>query len=221
MNGVFFASSFRFDISVAKTSKTLLECSKIGRWILLLYSYVTYYLVTSIVTLHPFIFCLLLWFFLQYQLAIYLVSAIQPKSAQINHKCPICSLHFADRFHHCFVVNRCIAICNVHCFLSFTFYASIATILSFVILIREYFSVQIISYSCLVPLGEVFCRELTWKQSGIVLITRSTLIAAGCAGAMGLHVAKEFYIDKLDRRRQIWKEILQILLPAYSVIRRT
>lgn len=217
--GFFLLASFRFNIRVAKTSKILLECSKIGRWILLLYSYVTYYMVTSIISSRPFVCSVFLWFFLQYQLAIYLVSAIRPKSSQTTHKCPICSLHFSDRFHHCFVVNRCIAICNVHCFLSFTFYASIATILAFLILFQEYFSVQIIPYSCLLPLGEVFCRNLTWKQSGIILITRSTLIATGCAGAMGIHVAKEFYVDKTDRTRRIWKEILQILLPAYSVIK--
>jgi len=51
------------------------------------------------------------------------------------------------------------------------------------------------------------------------MLTRSTIIAAGCAGAMGLHVAKEFYFDKTDRSRSIWREIFKILVPAFSVIR--
>lgn len=163
----------------------------------------------------------MLWFFIQYQLAIFLCSAILPLSSSLvtSNKCPICLLHFSDRFHHCFLVNRCIAICNVHCFLSFTFYATIATILCFFVFVKEFFYVTPVSLYCLFPLGEFICQDITWKQSGFIMLTRSTLMAAGCAGAMGVHVAKEFYYDKTDRSRLIWREILKILLPAISVIR--
>ncbi len=173
----------------------------------------------SLTSHHPLIYLLTTWFFIQYQLAIFLVSAILPSSSITNSKCPICSLHFSDRFHHCFLVNRCIAICNVHCFLAFTFYATITTLLSFYLFLKQYFSVPPIHLSCLLPLGEFFCHNLTWQQIGIVMLTRSTIMAAGCAGAMGLHVAKEFYYDKTDRSRRIWREIFKILLPALSVIR--
>lgn len=121
-----FSFPFRFAFRVAKTPRILLECTKTGRWFLLLYSYATYYMVVSLTSLHPIAYLLFLWFFLQYQLAIFLVSAIEPKSSTSNHKCPICLANFSDRFHHCFLVNRCVASCNVHCFLSFTFYATIA-----------------------------------------------------------------------------------------------
>ena len=77
-----------------------------------------------------------------------------------------------------------------------------------------------ISFSCLLPLGEVLCRNLTWKESGIVMLTRSTIMAAGSAGGMGLYVAKEFYYDQTYPSRSIGREILKILLPALSVIRR-
>jgi hypothetical protein len=208
-----------FRLSVAKTARLLLECSKTGRWLLLLYSHGIFYLLISITTLHPSTYLLMTWFFIQYQLAIFLVTAIHPSSLITNNKCPICLLHFSDRFHHCFLVNRCIAICNVHCFLAFTFYGTIATLLCFFIFLKQFFNVTLINYSCLFPLGEFFCHSLTWKQSGIVMLTRSTIMAAGCAGAMGLHVAKEFYYDKTDRSRRIWREIFKILLPAFSVIR--
>lgn len=73
--------------------------------------------------------------------------------------------------------------------------------------------------TCLLPLGEFLCSNLTWKQSGLVMLTRSTIMGAGAAGAMGLYVAKEFYYDQIDRSRSIWRELLKILFPALSVIR--
>ena len=161
----------------------------------------------------------MLWCFLQYQLAIFLVSSIRPLTLVTNNKCPICLLHFSERFHHCFVVNRCIAICNVHCFLAFTFYATIATLLCFIVFLQEYFYVTSISYSCLLPLGEFLCQSLTWKQSGMVMITRSAIMSAASAGVMGGHVAKEYYYDKTDQSRKFWREIFFILFPAFSVIR--
>ncbi|CAF1648754.1 unnamed protein product, partial [Adineta ricciae] len=153
------------------------------------------------------------------QLAIYLVAAVRPMSDNSTSKCPICLLHFSDRFHHCFLVNRCIATCNVHCFLSFTFYATIATFICFFVFFRHFFYITPISSYCLLPMGEFFCSSLSWKQSGIVALTRSTLIGTGCAATMGLYVAKEFYYDKTDRSRMIGWEIVKILLPALSVIR--
>jgi hypothetical protein len=204
---------------VAKTPRLLLQCSRSGRWFLLLYSHAIFYVLWSIPSVSPLIRLLLAWFFVQYQLAIFLVSAIRPPSLTNNSKCPICSLYFSDRFHHCFLVNRCIAICNVHCFLSFTFYATIATLVCFFVFLNEFFYVRPVSFYCLLPLGEFLCASLTWKQSGLVMITRSTLMAAGCAGAMGLHVGKEFYYDQTDRSRSIGHELLKILLPALSLIR--
>ncbi len=204
---------------MAKSPQLLLQCTKSGRWVLLLYSHGVFYVLSSITSLNPFLYLLLIWFFIQYQLAIFLVSSIRPSSLTTNSKCPICLLHFSDRFHHCFLVNRCVAVCNVHCFLSFTFYATIATLICFFIFLNEFFYVKPISFYCLLPMGEFVCHSLTWKQSGIVMLTRSTIMAAGCAGAMGLHVAKEFYYDKTDRSRSIWREIGKILLPALSVIR--
>ncbi|CAF0998425.1 unnamed protein product [Adineta steineri] len=156
--------------------------------------------------------------FLQYQIAIFLVSSIRPPSLTATSKCPICLYHFSNRYHHCFFVNRCIATCNVHCFLSFTFYATISTLICFYIFLNQYFYVTSVSLYCLCPMGEFFCHSLTWKQSGMVMLTRSTLMSAGCAGAMGIHVAKEHYYDKTDRSRSIWLEIFKILLPAFSVI---
>lgn len=205
---------------MAKTSQCLLECSKCGRWLLLLYSHGTYYILSSITSINPFVRLLLTWFFVQYQLAIFLVSVTIPPSAIGSSKCPICLLHFSDRFHHCFLVNRCIAACNVHCFLSFTFYATIATLVCFFIFLNEFFYVTPVSCYCLLPFGEFLCHSLTWKQSGLVMLTRSTLMGAGCAGAMGLHVAKEFYYDKKGKSRTISSEICKILLPALSIIRR-
>lgn len=205
---------------MAKTSKFFLQCSKSGRWFLLLYSHGVFYVLFSLTSLQSWIYFSMLWFFLQYQLAIFLCSSIQPSTSLITtNKCPICLIHFSDRFHHCFFVNRCIAACNVHCFLSFTFYATIATILCFYVFLQEFFYSTSVSLYCLLPLGEFICQNITWTQSGWIMLTRSTLIAAGCAGAMGLHIAKEFYYDKADRSRLIWKEILKILLPAFSVIR--
>ena len=210
--------SFFFRLSVAKTSRVLLECSKSGRWFLLLYSHGIFYMLISLTSLHPFIYLLMTWFFIQYQVAIFLVGAIRPSSTITTSKCPICLLNFSDRFHHCFLVNRCIATCNVHCFLAFTFYATISTLLCFYVFLKEYFTEPSVHPSCLLPLGEFLCSSLTWRQSGIVALTRSTIMAAGCAGAMGLHVAKEFY-HKTDRSRKFGREIFKILLPAYSVIR--
>ena len=174
---------------------------------------------SSIRSINPFIHLLFLWFFVQYQLAIFLVTAVRPSSLVTNSKCPICSLHFSDRFHHCFLVNRCIAICNVHCFLSFTFYATIATLLCFYIFLNHYFYITPISFYCLLPMGEFVCSNLTWRQSGLIMLTRSTIMGAGCAGAMGLHVAKEYYYDRTDKTRSIWRETFKILLPVLSVIR--
>lgn len=171
-------------------------------------------------SLDPRVYLMMTWIFVQYQLAIFLVTAVHPSSlTATTNKCPICLLHFSDRFHHCFLVNRCIARCNVHCFLAFTFYATITTFLCFFIFLEQFFYVVPISSFCLLPMGEFLCSSLTWKQSGIVMLTRSTIMAAGCAGAMGLHVAKEFYYDHADRSRSLWREILKILLPAFSVIR--
>ncbi len=204
---------------MAKISRFFLQCSTIIRWLLLFYSHGLFYILISITSLNSLIYFFIIWFFLQYQLAIFLVTAIHPSSLITNNKCPICLLNFSDRFHHCFLVNRCIAICNVHCFLSFTFYATISTLLCFFIFIKQFFYITPISFYCILPLGEFLCQNITWKQSGIIMLTRSTIIAAGCAGAMGLHVAKEFYYDKTDRSRTIWREIFKILLPAFSVIR--
>lgn len=212
---------FRFDFILAKTSRILLECTKTGRWFLLLYSHGLYYILLSNTSLHPLVYLIITWFFLQYQLAIFLVTAIRPPLSTITNmsKCPICSLHFSDRFHHCFLVNRCIAICNVHCFLAFTFYATLATCWCFVIFLQEFFFMTSMRLTCLLPLGEFLCSNLTWKQSGLVMLTRSTIMGAGAAGAMGLYVAKEFYYDQIDRSRSIWRELLKILFPALSVIR--
>jgi hypothetical protein len=210
---------FRLNISVAKTSQCLLQCSRSARWLLLLYSHGLVYIFSTITPVNPFIFLSFTWCFMQYQLAIFLVTAIRPSSLITTSKCPICLLHFSDRFHHCFLVNRCIAICNVHCFLAFTFYATIATLMCFFIFLNQYFYVTPVSFSCLLPMGELFCSNLTWKQSGLVMLTRSTLMSAGSAGAMGFHVAKEFYYDRTDKSRSIWREIFKILLPALSVIR--
>lgn len=206
---------------MAKTSKYLLECTKIGRWFLLFYSHGLFYMLSSITNLNSYLYLLLIWIFIQYQLAIFLVSSVLPSNLISNHKCPICLLHFSDRFHHCFLVNRCIALCNVYCFLSFTFYATISTFMCFFIFLNEYFYDPSISFYCLLPFGEFLCRNLTWIQSGIVMITRSTIMAAGCAGFMGLHVAKEYYYDKPPQRiYSIWAEIFKILLPAFSLIQR-
>ena len=211
---------FRFILILAKTSRLLLECSKLGRWFLLLYSHAVYYVLLSNTTLNPFIYLLITWFFLQYQLAIFLVTAILPPSSSLSttSKCPICSLHFSDRFHHCFLVNRCIAICNVHCFLAFTFYATLSTCWCFYIFLEQFFSVASMRLTCLLPLGEFLCSNLTWKQSGLVMLTRSTIMGAGAAGVMGVYVGKEFYYDQIDRSRSIWREIFKILFPVFSVI---
>jgi hypothetical protein len=210
---------FRLFISVAKIPRLLLECTRSGRWLLLLYSHGIIYILSAITSLNPSIYFLLIWMFLQYQVAIFLVTAVRPSSTTSDSKCPICLLHFSDRFHHCFLVNRCIAICNVHCFLSFTFYATIATLICFFVFINQFFYVTPISLYCLIPMGEFVCQNLTWKQSGLIMLTRSTLMSAGCAGAIGLHVAKEFYYDKSNNSRTIPREIVKILLPALSIIR--
>ncbi|CAF4627671.1 unnamed protein product [Rotaria sp. Silwood1] len=84
----------------------------------------------------------------------------------------------------------------------------------------NFFYVKPISFYCLLPFGEFLCKNLTWKQSGLVMLTRSTIMAAGSAGVMGCYVAKEFYYDKTDKTRSLWREILKILLPALSIIRR-
>ena len=204
---------------MAKIPRVLLQCSKSARWFLLLYSHGIFCVLSSITSIDPFLYVILIWFFVQYQLAIFLVSAIRPSTLNLMNKCPICLLHFSDRFHHCFLVDRCIALCNVHCFLSFTFYATIATIICFFIFLNHFFYVIPISLYCLVPFGEFLCHSLTWKQSMHVMLTRSTIMAAGCAGFMGFHVAKEFYCNKTNRSRPVWHEILKILLPASSFIR--
>jgi hypothetical protein len=169
--------------------------------------------------MNTYVYLLFIWFFLQYQLAIFLISAIRPKSSTTTKKCPICSIHFPRRFHHCFLVNRCISICNVHCFLSFTFYATLATLMCFLIFFHEFFRTSVIHTSCLFPLGEFACRNLTWTQRVLVMLTRSTLIAAGCASAMGIHVAKDFYSELSTHSRSVYREIMKILLPTLSVIR--
>lgn len=204
---------------VAKLSSFVLQLSQIGRWILLLYSHGLFYYVCSYSTLNRSIAVLLSWFFLQYHLAIFLLGAIRPPLTLDSHKCPICLSNFPDRFHHCFFVNRCIAVCNVHCFLSFTFYASVQTLIVFQFLFVELFQSDQINRWYLFPFGEFFSWNLSLKDRGLIMLTRSALISAGCAGMMGFYVGKEFYIDRTDRSRTFSSEILKILFPIFSVVR--
>ena len=206
---------------MAKLSRLVLELSRTIRWCLLFYSHFLFYILFSSVKLSNSLNVLFIWIFAQYQLSIFLIGSIRPdEKLTTNHQCPICNLHFSDRFHHCFFVNRCVARCNVHCFLSFTFYATFSTLLCFCLFLNEFFYEKSISSMCLFPFGEFFCRNINWSEAALVLITRSTLISAGCAGAMGFHVAKEFYFDRTKfSRRSIFVELIKILLPAFSVIR--
>ena len=204
---------------MAKLSSFVLQLSQCGRWLLLLYSHGLFYFLFSYSSLDRSVAIVLIWFFLQYQLAIFLLGAIRPELTFDSHKCPICSAHFPDRFHHCFFVNRCIAVCNVHCFLSFTFYATVSTLIAFQFLYVELFQSGQINRWYLFPFGEFFSWHLSLKDRGLVMLTRSALISAGCAGMMGFYVGKEFYIDRTDRSRSFFSEILRILFPVFSVIR--
>lgn len=203
---------------MAKLSAFVLQCSQVGRWVLLFYSHGLFYALSSLTSLNYPLYVLLAWFFVQYQLAIFLVSAVRPRSTDLSSKCPICALHFSDRFHHCFFVNRCIAKCNVHCFLSFTFYATISTLTVFFVFLQHFIWADSVNSACLLPLGEFLCSQITWKQSGLIMLTRSALISAGAAGFMGFHVATELYRDHKDPSRSILFETMKILFPTISLI---
>lgn len=204
---------------MAKTSRLLLKCSRAIKWLLLLYSHMLFYTVSSILlTSNIHLGISLIWMFFQYQLSIFLIGSIHPSfDSLVKDQCPICRLHFSKRFHHCFFVDRCIAPCNVHFFLSFTFYATVSTMICFFLFLDEYFSRTTIGYSCLLPFGELICHDLTWTQIGQISLTRSAIISAASAGFMGFYVAKEFYIDQYQSRRSFFSETIKIIFPIFSL----
>ena len=94
-----------------------------------------------------------------------------------------------------------------------------STLIAFQFLFVELFQSGQIDLWYLFPFGEFFSWQLSFKDRGLIMLTRSALISAGCAGMMGVFVAKEFYVDRTDRSRSILSEMMKILFPVFSVLR--